>query len=520
MASPRDLARQAALAAAAALLSGALGYLGTGLHPIAALAWLVPLPVLAAAPRVRWPLALGAAALGWVAAQSSLWSYFADRLGMPPGVLVAVLALYPLLAVGATALFKALLARGRPLAAAVAVPAVWAAGEYLVSTAQPHGAWLSLAYTQAGVRPVLQVASLTGAWGITFLVTGVAAAVAAVTAPRSAGAGTAGIAAAARIRVAVAAAVVLLVAGGYAADRMLGSPAGHRVRVAVLGGPTDGELRPDSAAGSALLAAYTRQISAVAGRGARVVVLPEKVFDTDERTWPLVAGPLAALATRDRVDVVVGAVARRGGSATNVAVAFPASGAAPVTYTKRHLIPGLETDEVQAGHGPLRRVPGDTRLGLIICKDLDFPDLVRDNRAHGASVLLAPAWDLGGDGWLHSRMAVTRGVESGLWVARAGRHGELTISDPTGRVVAEADATAHPGAAIVADVTTGTAPTLYARAGDWFGWTCAATVLVLLGTAVLRRRPAPPHPGVPASRQPTPGPGTATAPPAAPAGSR
>jgi apolipoprotein N-acyltransferase len=494
MASPRDLPRQAALAAAAALLSGVLGYLGTGLHPIAALTWLVPLPVLLAAPRVRWPLALGAAALGWIAAQSTLWSYFAHQLDLPPGVLVAVLALYPLLAVAGTALFKALLARGWPVAAALAVPAVWAAGEYLVSTAQPHGAWLSLAYTQAGVRPVLQVASLTGAWGVTFLLTGVAAAVAAATAPTPPArppAAQRGLGTAARVRVVVAAAAVLLVTGGYAAERLLTVPAGHRVRVAVLGGPADGELRPDSPAGRALLAAYTRQIGTVASQGAKVVVLPEKVFDADERTWPLVAGPLAALATRDRVDVVVGAVARHGGTATNVAVAFPASGAAPVTYAKRHLIPGLETDEVQPGHGPLQRVPDDTRLGLIICKDLDFPDLVRDNRAHGASVLLAPAWDLGGDGWLHSRMAVTRGVESGLWVARAGRRGELTISDPTGRVVAEADATAHPDAAIVADVTTGTAPTPYARFGDWFAWACAAAVLLLLAALLVRRLPRP-----------------------------
>ncbi|MWA04656.1 hypothetical protein F8568_030640 [Actinomadura sp. LD22] len=53
--------------------------------------------------------------------------------------------------------------------------------------AAPHGAWLSLAYTQADVPPVVQLASLTGPWGITFLVMGVPAALAAAGAPGAAG---------------------------------------------------------------------------------------------------------------------------------------------------------------------------------------------------------------------------------------------------------------------------------------------------------------------------------------------
>ncbi|BCJ39237.1 hypothetical protein Athai_67400 [Actinocatenispora thailandica] len=507
MASPdeRSIGRSAVLALVAAASSGALGYLGTGLHPVAALTWLVPLPVLLAAPRLRWPWALGATAAGWIAAQSTLWSYFAHQLRMPPGILVAVLAFYPLLAVAAVGLFRVLLRRGRPVAAALAVPAVWAAGEYLLSIAQPHGAWLSLAYTQAGLRPVVQVASLTGAWGVTFLVTGVPAVIAALAAP-----------AVPRLRLAVAATVLLLLTAGYTTYRLAAAPPANRVRVAVLGGPVDGEPTPDSAAGRALLSRYTRQIAAAAAAGARVAVLPEKVFDTTPRTWPLVAGPLARLARRRHVDIVVGAVARRGGTATNVAVAFPADGAAPVSYSKRHLIPGLETDEVQPGHGPLRRVPG-TRYGLIVCKDLDFPDLVRDNRNHGASVLLAPAWDLGGDGWLHSRMAVLRGVESGLWIARAGRYGRLTVSDPTGRVVAEADATARPDAVLVAAVATGATPTPYARVGDWFAWLCAAAAVALLAVALRGRRNA--GPARRAGREPSgarltgsAGPGTPAAP--------
>jgi apolipoprotein N-acyltransferase len=61
------------------------------------------------------------------------------------------------------------------------------------------------------------------------------------------------------------------------------------------------------------------------------------------------------------------------------------------------------------------------------------------------------------------------GWRGGRFVARFGT---------AGRVVTDAD------------VGTGTAPTLYARAGDWFAWLRAAALAGLLAsTAPRRRRP-------------------------------
>ncbi|WP_432975286.1 apolipoprotein N-acyltransferase [Dactylosporangium sp. CA-233914] len=476
---PASRTRSALLAAAAALGSGVCAYLGTGLHPIAPLTWFALLPVLLLAPRVRWGWAAGAAAVAWIAGQSGLWSYFAGPLRMPLPVLIGVLALYPQLAAGSTVLFRALVRRNRPISAMLAVPVVWVAGEYLISVSQPHGAWLSLGYTQADVRPVLQVAAVTGVWGVTFLITWFPAAIAALAAPGASGR---------RLRVIGTAAVILTVSSGYWGVRLLAPQTGPTIRVAVLGGPIDAELGPDTADGQAQLTTYQQQIGRYADAGASVVVLPEKVFDTDERTWPMLADPLAKLAAERHVTIVVGATVRQGGTATNVAVAFPATGGAAVTYTKHHLIPGLESDLTE-GDGPPVVLPGG--LGLIVCKDLDFPGLVRQDRNADASILLAPAWDMGSDGWLHGRMAIVRGIESGTSVARAGRNGLLTISDPTGDVVAEADAVHDPDTAIVADVPTGTGRTLYALIGDWFAWLCTAATVLLALLAARKGRSAP-----------------------------
>jgi apolipoprotein N-acyltransferase len=49
-------------------------------------------------------------------------------------------------------------------------PVAWCSLEYLLSLTS-KGTWNSLAYTQAGNLPLMQLASVTGIWGVTFLIT-------------------------------------------------------------------------------------------------------------------------------------------------------------------------------------------------------------------------------------------------------------------------------------------------------------------------------------------------------------
>ncbi len=84
--------------------------------------------------------------------------------------------------------------------------------------------------------------------------------------------------------------------------------------------------------------------------------------------------------------------------------------------------------------------------------------------------MLVPALDFDRDAWLHSRMAVMRGVESGFAVARSSGHGYRTLSTARGEIVGT-DRLVLP-----------TGPTPYSRLGNWFAWSCLLAVAV----AVLR----------------------------------
>jgi apolipoprotein N-acyltransferase len=118
---------------------------------------------------------------------------------------------------------------------------------------------------------------------------------------------------------------------------------------------------------------------------------------------------------------------------------------------------------------------------------MDFPALGREYAQRGTSMLVVPAWDFTADGWLHSRMAVLRGVEGGFAVARAARGGRLTVSDDRGRVLAEAASTDAPVASVLAPVRMGRGGTWYSRLGDWFAWVAAAVFVAAVVTGVRAR---------------------------------
>ena len=120
---------------------------------------------------------------------------------------------------------------------------------------------------------------------------------------------------------------------------------------------------------------------------------------------------------------------------------------------------------------------------------MDFPDLGR--RYAGVDVMLVPAWDFTRDAWLHSRMAVLRGVENGYVIVRSARNGALTVSDAYGgEVVAEvAERPAHRLLGRRPSIY-GPGPTLYSRIGDVFGWSMLALAGLLIGWTIWARRRA------------------------------
>jgi apolipoprotein N-acyltransferase len=468
-----------AWALVAGVTSAALFYFGTGLNPVWWMVWLAPVPILAVAPRLgRWTaFILGVGA--WFIGQLNMWSYF-TRVVELPVPLALVLFLVPSLVFALGVMFvRSFLRRGLLFSAALAFPVYWVSFQYLSEAGSPHSTFGNLAYSQMNCLPLIQISSLTGIWGISFVVLLFAA----TTAALLSGVGTR------RERTILFATVGLVLCAVFlfGMARLRSKPAGEAVTITLIGKdvPISIYLSSDEKVGLGLLREYADEIQRATSAGTQVVVLPEKLVRINETALPEVDAMFSAAALATHAGIDLGVVRRTPSGSYNSARFYSAAGQLEANYDKHHLIPGIEPEK-----------PGDKRVvlsqpsgqwGLQICKDLDFPALSREYAADGANLLLVPAWDFNVDRWLHARMAMLRAVENGFALARAARNGVLTLSDNRGRVITEASTV--PGRFVTASgkLNVTRERTFYSRTGDWFSWLCLLALLTLISLLFVRR---------------------------------
>ncbi len=459
---------------AAALAAGLPLYWVLGPQPLGPLAWCAPLPVLWLALRASRRDAAWMTFLAVVLGLSSNFSYF--RLLMPlPAVLavIVVKALLWLLVVLAT---RRLVLRYRAWWTVLAYPVLWVAIDTLMAALLPDGNWGSLAYSQADNVAILQVAALAGVPGLLFLLCLVPSALALLLAGGRAYAPAAG-------------AAVLLLAAAFTAGawRVHGAPAAS--------GPLAGLVAIDDFIGPATPPAraqavwdqYARHVEQLAGQGARLVLLPEKIAVLAPAQADAVRQRFQALARGTGMWIVLGIGVQDLAGRRNLAWLFSPDGAAPVSYQKHHLAPPER--EFLAGSAYAVQPVAGLAMGLAICKDMHFAPLGQAYGAAGAQAMLVPAWDFQLDGWMGARMTVVRGVENGYAVLRAAREGVLTVSDAYGRVLAERSSSAMPGSTLLAPLPAHPPVATWAGwLGPLFGWLCVALGAILLCAG---RRAAP-----------------------------
>ena len=470
--------RKPFLIAAAGLVSAVLAYFGTGLHPIWWALWLAPIPVLAISPRLRGGAAFLVAAFAWVIGEMNQWNYVRHQIELPAQTTILYFVV-PAVVFGLGVLFvRGFVCRGALFLASLALPVSWVVYEYLTAIASPHSTWGNLAYTQMNCLPVIQIAAITGVWGITFIVFLFAGAVAALLS----GAGTRW----QRRALAVGVGFVVCAVFVFGKWRLQSNPPGQLVAVTLIAkdvpmsiylGSEEQALR--------LLGEYATEIPRVTPAGTQVVVLPEKIGRISETALAEVDSLYSSTAAETGAAIVLGLVRRTPSGAFNSSRYYSADGKLETNYDKHHLLPGVEPEK-----------PGDKRVvldepsgrwGLQICKDMDFPKLSREYAAEGVNLLLVPAWDFNLDRWLHARMAVLRAVENGFALARSARNGLLTLSDNRGRILAETATASDRFVSITGKVNVSREQTFYARTGDWFAWLCVAVFVSLLAFQLIGR---------------------------------
>ncbi len=454
-------------------------FFGTGLHGFAPLVWIAPIPVLVLAFRSSAGRSASIAFLAYVLGGLNIAPYLL-RVAPPAAAIGALVA--PALAYTLAVLAQRYaVLRWKQWGCVLAFPAAWTSYEFLLSLVSPDGTALSLAYSQARVLPLVQLAAVTGIWGISFLVTLLPAGMAAAWHWRRQ-----------RHRALAAVGVpvgVALAAFGYGWTRLAWSHPQSTLRVAAAATDETVGLFSASTREQALpvLWSYARRVDELARHGARVVVLPEKLVGVAPAYEEEALRVLHETSRRNGVAVIAGLNRVGRVPSRNTAFVFGPDGRLVVEYDKAFLVPGFE-----GGYGR-GTSPGlfplfDATAGVAICKDMNFSRWLRRYAAGGATIVFVPAWDFVVDGPLHAHMAVLRGVEGGFAVVRSAQEGLVTISDHLGRILAEGMSPESGDVLVAADVALGPGRTLYSLAGDWFGVTSVVITLIMLVAAAGRAR--------------------------------
>ncbi len=465
--------------AGSVVVTGTALYFGTGLHPIWWLTWWAPLPLLLIAPRLSLWQAFAASLLASFCGGLNLWHYFRDALEAPL-LLIVIFTLLPacLFALG-VALFRWCVRRGALAQAALVYPAFWVALEFLTASVSVHGTYGSAAYNQMNFLPILQIASVTGFWGISFCVQLLPATIGAICAVPG------------QTRqkkfLAVSAGIFLLAVLGFGEWRLHVAGPGNPVTVALIASDLPENMLPTTEEDTMrLLRDYAAQAGGLATQRVQAIVLPEKVGVVREAYLSQADSLLSDTASRTHAVLVAGLIRRDSAGLWNEARIYQPDGTAPLTYEKQHMLPPFESHFTIGTSRTVLHEPSGL-WGITICKDMDFPQPSRQYGLDGTGLLLVPAWDFDADGWLHGRMAILRGVENGFSIARAPRHGILTVTDDRGRILAERATNSQPFVTLLAQVPVRYEPTLYSRFGNWFAWLCVVLFLLTLFSCAKRR---------------------------------
>ncbi len=375
--------------------------------------------------------------------------------------------------------------------------------QYIMTIVSPYGSFGSLAYTQYGNLPLLQILSVTGLSGITFLLAWFASTVnwaweqqfewkkvwrGVVT--------YAGILA------------VLLLAGGAS---LISPPSSDTIRMAAIpateifetsqdvwdsaqrfleGEITETELESIRAEFNANIDDLLERSEREARAGARIIFWSEGagyVLKEDEAALIERGGTIAS---QEGIYLGMALATLTSGQSLveNKIVCIEPSGEIAWEYFKARPVPG---EPVVRGDGEILTL--DTpygKIAAVICFDMDFPNLIRQAGEAGVDVIFNPANEREEVASLRMRMAIFRAIENGFSLVRPSSKGFSVATDYQGRVLGLTNYFTSEDPVMIAYVPTKGVTTIYSRIGDLFAWLCMVGFVTVIGWVLARRKAA------------------------------
>lgn len=382
-------------------------------------------------------------------------------------------------------------------------PFVWTALEFardhLALTGFP---WGTLGTSQAWFGYMIQIADITGVYGVSFLLVAINTV------------GLLGLSSQVdrRLKLAWAALVgiTFLYVMIYAEVRYISFPLKNGQELAVAG--VQGNIREEDGEKRIIRVhneVYPRMLDQImaAHPDTRLVIFPENPAPFSYDLDPDYHALLTRMATAHHVSLLINGIHYFGRNEySNAVYCIAPSGKLTSIYSKIRLVPFAEyipfrslfffvnsltreISEFTPGTAPVLAKVDGTPIGVFICYEAIFPELVRQFTADGAQVLVNvtnDAWfGRTAAPWQHFQNIILRAVENRRWTVRVANSGISAIIDPLGRTSQVLPLFERKTLTGKIYALTNQSP--YVVIGDTFSWLCVLISLLALGKSIFTR---------------------------------
>lgn len=469
----------------AILLSAACYFLGAGFNEIWPLAWVAPLPILwLGLSETRQRVILISAFLAYFLGGLNVLFYLKTLLPLAvfiPGQIISAIFFAIIIFVSCQ-----MIKRTRTWYSVFIFPAAWVTYEFLAAHFSSAGTLDSVAYSQSSVLPIIQMVSITGIWGVSFLLALFPSAVAVAwflhcesRKNRARFQAHKFLDLSCILSLCIPLSIFLLVlAFGYL--RLANDSKNKTIKIGLLAVPEtiSDLLSREPSKATEIAKRFIQEIPKLKNQHADIVVMPEKIIATTAANEKRILSFFQKAARDNKISLVLGVNQIKSDGKYNTALFIDENGHIRAEFHKEHMLPGLESGYVRGKKVAI--IPLKQGLaGLTICKDMDFISPGRNYSQKGVGIMFVPALDFVIDDWLHAKPAILRGVEGGYSVVRSAQWGLLSVTDAYGRVLAYKKTSLKNPTILVADVPMGEGKAFYAQCGNGFAWLCVILFLIL-----------------------------------------
>ena len=357
-------------------------------------------------------------------------------------------------------------------ASTLVFPAAWVSVEYILSKISPLSTFGVLGYTQFGNLPLVQIVSITGIWGLSFIILWFASVINWAWEQEF------------RFElvkkgVAIYAAIVLAIFL-YGEFRLQNPHIVKTVRVTASSSSYDviRVFREALKSGqhpplNVNISTFDEFIGKTAGSGSKVVFWQKYALITGETDERQIIEHARTKAREKGIylGLPMGVVKNKGPKhlLENRVIWIAPDGQILSNYIQSYTAP-WETSSSLIKQVSIFKTDFGT-VGTVICFDMDFPSLIRQSGKNNVELMLVPSHDWRGIAPFHSHMAVFRAVENGFSLVKpAGESGVSISSDPYGRVLSYLDNKFSEDKIMTVDVPIYNIKTIYSVIGDLFAW--------------------------------------------------